>query len=83
MNNRRTRGRWDQIFSELRGEDLQWMLDHFLSKEVVVESRRYVMLPLPGIQGNLSYAPFKVLRQFGRKQTVHREAYYGAYVYDI
>ncbi|XP_027768042.1 uncharacterized protein LOC114074357 [Solanum pennellii] len=62
---------------------LQWMLDCFISKELVMESRRYVVLPLPGIQGILPYAPFRVLRQFGRKQTVPREAYYGAYVYDI
>ena len=40
MDNRRTRGIWVQIFSELREEDLQWMLDRFISKEVIVESRR-------------------------------------------
>ena len=39
MNNQRTRGRWAQTFSKLREENLQWMLDHFISKEVVVESR--------------------------------------------
>ena len=50
MNNRRTRGRWAQIFSELREEDLQWMLDRFISKEVVVETHRCVVLPLPGIR---------------------------------
>ena len=83
MNNRRIRGRWAQIFSELREEDLQLMLDRFISKEVVVESRRCVVLPLPGIREILPYASFRVLRQFGRKQTVPREAYYGAYVYDI
>ena len=33
--------------------------------------------------GILPYAPFRVLPQFGRKHTVPREAYYGAYVYDI
>ena len=58
MNNRRTRGRWAQIFSELREEDLQWMLDRFISKEVIVESRRYVVLLLPGIPGFHPYAPF-------------------------
>ena len=83
MNNRRTRRSWAQIFSELREEDLQWMLDHFISKEVVMESRRCVVLPLPGIQGIRPYASFRVLRQFGRKQTVPREAHNGAYVYDI
>ena len=36
-----------------------------------------------GIRGILPYAPFRVLRQFGRRQTVPKEAYYGAYVYDI
>ena len=61
MNNRRTRGRWAQIFSELREEDLQWMLDHFISKEVVIESRRCVVLPLPGIRGICPYTPFRVL----------------------
>ena len=64
-------------------EDLQWMLDRFISKEVVMESRRYVVLPLPGIRRIHPYALFWVLQQFGRKQTVPREAYYGTYVYDI
>ena len=41
------------------------------------------ILPLPGIRGIHPYAPFWVLRQFGTKQTMHREEYYGAYVYDI
>ena len=59
------------------------MLDRFISKEVVVESRRCVVLPLPGIRGIRPYAPFRVLRQFGRRQTVPREAYYGAYAYNI
>ena len=59
------------------------MLDRFISKEVVVESRRQIVLPLPGIQGILPYAPFRVLRQFGRRQTVPKEAYCDAYVYDI
>ena len=59
------------------------MLDRFISKEVVVESCRHVVLPLLGLMGIRPYAPFRVLRQFERKQTVTREAYYGAYVYDI
>ena len=59
------------------------MLDRFISKEVVVESRRCVVLPLPGIRGIHPYVPFRVLRQFRRKQTVPREAYYDAYVYGI
>ena len=37
MDNRRTRGEWSQILSKLREEDLQWMLDRFMSKEVIVE----------------------------------------------
>ena len=41
------------------------------------------MLPLPGIQGIFPYAPFRVLQQFGKRKTVPKEAYYGAYVYDI
>ena len=49
MDNRRTRGRWAQILSELREEDLQWMLDRFISKEVVVESRRQIVPSLPSI----------------------------------
>ena len=83
MDNRRTRGEWSQILSKLREEDLQWMLDRFISKEAVVESLRQILLPLSGIQRILPYAPFRVLRQFGRRQTVPKEAYYGAYVYDI
>ncbi|XP_015083929.1 uncharacterized protein LOC107027260 [Solanum pennellii] len=58
MNNRRTRGKWAQIFSELGEEDLQWMLDRFISKEVIVESRRNIVLPLPCIRGIRPYAPF-------------------------
>ena len=61
MDNRRTRGAWAQIFSELREEDLQWILDHFISQKVIVESRRHVVLPLPGIWGIFPYAPFRVL----------------------
>ena len=41
------------------------------------------MLPLLGIRRIRPYASFRVLRQFGRKQTVPREEYYGACVYDI
>ena len=48
-----------------------------------MESRRYVVIPLPGIRRIHPYALFWVLRQFGRKQTMPREAYYGTYVYDI
>ena len=59
------------------------MIDHFMSKEVIVESRRQIVLPLPGIWGILPYAPFWVLRQFRIRQTVPKEAYYGAYVYDV
>ena len=59
------------------------MLDRFISKEVIVESPRHVVLPLLGIRGIHPYAPFRVLQQFERKQTMPREAYYGAYVYDI
>ena len=55
------------IFFELREEDLQWMLDHFISNEVIVESRRQVMLPLPGIRGIHPYALFRVLRQLERR----------------
>ena len=59
------------------------MLKHFISKEVVVESRRQIVLPLQGIWGILPYEPFRVLRQFGRRQIVPKELYYCAYVYDI
>ena len=82
MDNLRTKGRWAQIFSEVREEDLQWMLDRFISKEVIVKNRRQVVLPLLGIRRILPYAPFRVLRQFGRRQTVPKEMYYGSYVYD-
>ena len=67
LENRRTRKRWDQIFSELRDKDLQWTLDRFISKETIVEGRRELVLPLPGIQGIHPYAPFRVLQQFGRR----------------
>ena len=59
------------------------MLDHFISKEVVMESHKQLVLPLLGIWGNLPYAPFRFLRQFGRRQTIYEEAYYGSYAYDI
>ena len=59
------------------------MLDHFISKEAVVESHRQIVLPLPGFQGIYPYAPFRVLQHFARRQTVPKEAYYGAYVYNI
>ena len=38
------------------------------------------MLTLQGIRGILPYATFK---QYGMRQTIHEEAYYGAYEYDI
>ena len=59
------------------------MLDRFISKEVIVESHRQIVIPLPSIREILPYAPFWVLWQFRRRQTVPREAYYGAYVYYI
>ena len=83
LGNRKTRGRWAHIFSELREENNQWMLDCFISKDVIVGCHRQLVLPLPGIQGIYSYAPFRFLRQFGRKQVTPREAYYHIYVYDI
>ena len=58
MDNWRTRGRWAQILFELKEEDFQWMLYRFISKEVIVESRRQIVLPLLGIQGIRPYAPF-------------------------
>ena len=82
MDNKRTKGRWTQIFSELREEDLQWMFDRFISKEVILESRRQIVIPLPGIRGILPYATFRVSWQFKRRQTVSKEAYYDTYVYD-
>ena len=78
MDNRNTRGRWAQIFSELREEDLQWMLDRLSTKDIVVESRRLLVLHLRGIWGIHPYALFRVLRQFGRRKTIPKEAYYGA-----
>lgn len=59
------------------------MLDLFIFKEVVIEGRRQLVITLLGIQGIHPYAPFRVLRQFGRIQTTPREAYYGTYVFDI
>ena len=40
MDNQETRGRWVEIFSELGEEDLQWVLDCFILKEFIVDSRR-------------------------------------------
>ena len=68
MDNQRIKGRWAQIFSELREENFQWMLDCLISIEVILESRREFVLPLPDIRGILPYAPFLVLRQFGRRK---------------
>ena len=59
------------------------MIDHFIPKEVIVESRRQIILSHLGILGIRPYAPFCVLRQFGRRQTIPKETYYGAYIYDI
>ena len=59
------------------------MLDRFVSKEVVMESHKQIVLPLQGIWGISPYAPFRFLRQFKRTQIVPKEEYYGAYVYDI
>ena len=83
MDYRRTRGRWAQIFSVLREEDLQWMLNRLISKEVIVESRRNIVLPQSGIRGNRPNVPFRVLREFRKRQTVPKEVYAGSYVYDI
>ena len=48
-----------------------------------MESRRNIVIPLPGIRGFHPYAPFRVLGQFERRQSIPREVYYGTYVYDI
>ena len=81
LENRRTRGRSD--FSELTEEDIQWMLDRFISKDVVVRYYRQLVLPLLGIRGIRPYAPFHVRRQFGRRQTMPPDAYQRIYVFDI
>ncbi|KAH0696118.1 hypothetical protein KY289_013600 [Solanum tuberosum] len=83
LENRKTRGRCAQIFSELREEDIQWMLDRFISKDVIVRGYRQLVLPLPGIRGIRLYAPIRVLRQFGRRQTTPPNAYYRIYVFHI
>ncbi|KAK4734345.1 hypothetical protein R3W88_008606 [Solanum pinnatisectum] len=83
LENRKTRGRWAQIFSELREDDIQWMFDRFISKDVIVRGHRQLVLPLPGIRGIRPYAPIRVLRQFGRTQTTPPNAYYHIYVFDI
>ncbi|KAK4713125.1 hypothetical protein R3W88_019032 [Solanum pinnatisectum] len=69
LENRKTRGRWAQIFSELREGDIQWMFDRFISKDVIVRGHRQFVLPLPRIRGIRPYAPIRVLRQFERIQT--------------
>ncbi|KAK4732886.1 hypothetical protein R3W88_025874 [Solanum pinnatisectum] len=83
LENRKTRQRWAQIFSELREEDIQWMFNRFISKDVIVRGYRQLMLSLSGIQGIRPYAPIRVLRQFGRRQTTPPNAYYRIYVFDI
>ncbi|KAK4738128.1 hypothetical protein R3W88_001825 [Solanum pinnatisectum] len=83
LENRKTRGRWAQIFSELREDDIQWMFDHFISKDVIVRGHRQLVLSLPGIRGICPYAPIRVLRQFERIQTTPPNAYYRIYVFDI
>lgn len=59
------------------------MLNRFISKEVVVESRINIVLPLPVIQRMLPYALFQVLWKFRRRQIVPKEAYYGGYAYEF
>ncbi|KAK4715810.1 hypothetical protein R3W88_014148 [Solanum pinnatisectum] len=76
LKNRKTRGKWAQIFSELREGDIQWMFDRFISKDVIVRGHRQLVLPLPGIRGIRPYAPIRVLRQFERIQTTPPKAYY-------
>ncbi|XP_049343488.1 uncharacterized protein LOC125807795 [Solanum verrucosum] len=83
LEKRRTRERWAQIFSKLREENIQWMFDRFISKDAIVRGDRQLVLPLPGIRGIRPYAPIRVLRQFGRRQTTPPEAYYRIYVFDI
>ncbi|KAK4710383.1 hypothetical protein R3W88_004896 [Solanum pinnatisectum] len=78
-----TRGRWTQIFSELREDNIQWMFDRFISKDVIVRGHRQLVLPLLGIRGIRPYAPIRVLRQFGRVQTTPPNVYYRIYVFDI
>ncbi|KAK4716200.1 hypothetical protein R3W88_014538 [Solanum pinnatisectum] len=56
------------------------MFDRFISKEVIVRGHRQLVLPLPGIRGIRPYAPIRVLRQFGRRQTTPPNAYYRIYV---
>ncbi|KAK4723565.1 hypothetical protein R3W88_026344 [Solanum pinnatisectum] len=83
LENRKTRGRWAQIFSELREDDIQWMFNRFISKDIIVRGHRQLVLPLPGIRGIRPYAPIRVLRQFERVQTTPLNAYYRIYVFDI
>ena len=45
--------------------------------------RRQAVHLLPGIRGIYPYAPFRFLRQFGRRKTKPWEEYYDTYVYDI
>ncbi|KAH0735450.1 hypothetical protein KY285_011157 [Solanum tuberosum] len=62
LEKRRTRERYAQIISELREEDIQWMFDCFISKDVIVRGDIQLVLPLPGNQGIRPYAPIRVLR---------------------
>ena len=45
--------------------------------------RRQAVHLLPGIRGIYPYAPFRFLRQFGRRKTKPQEEFYDTYVYDI
>ncbi|KAK4726792.1 hypothetical protein R3W88_031709 [Solanum pinnatisectum] len=72
LENRKTRGKWAHIFSELRESDIQWMFDRFISKDITVQGHRQLVLSLPGIRGirpTIQITPPK--------------AYYRIYVFDV
>ena len=55
------KGEMGSNFLRTQRADIQWMLDRFISKEVIVKIHRQIVLPLPGIRGIRPYAAFRVL----------------------
>jgi len=66
--------RWVQFFNKLIDEQVQWMFEWFPTDEFIIRSRDVPYLMLIGLRGIFPYAPFRVMRQAGRRQVVPRVA---------
>lgn len=82
LDKKRTKAEWIRIFSGLREGDIQWMLPRFISEEIVIRGSDHPFLPLPGIRGMRPYLPIRVMRQFGRKQSLPPTGHPNIYVCD-